>query len=197
MSSLAGATNAPLNRTEANLPSVQIQALLTRLRERQASQQRHTQAVGIIGPGDGDAQVCAAARIIARALASAGMVIVCGGRSGVMAAACQGASEAGGIAIGILPEEDTSAANPYLTVAIPTGMGEMRNALIARSSLCLLAIGGGMGTISEMALGLKWGKTVFTLHEDLQLPGARRMSSTDEMLIEVIYFLLGSFVGAD
>jgi len=110
------------------------------------------------------------------------MAIVCGGRGGVMQAASQGATEAGGIAIGLLPEEDCRAANPYLTVAIPTGMGEMRNALIARSALCLVAVGGGMGTVSEMAMGLKWGKSVFTLHADLQLPGAKAAGSISELL---------------
>ena len=65
------------------------------------------------------------------------MAVICGGRGGVMQAAAQGASEAGGIVIGLLPEEDTRAANPYLTVALPTGLGEMRNALIARSAICL------------------------------------------------------------
>lgn len=175
---------------ETPLYSAQIQSLLACLRQRQASPQRHTQAVGIIGPGDGDATVCKAAYAVAHALAGAGMAIVCGGRGGVMAAACQGAHHAGGIALGILPEEDTRAANPYLTVAIPTGMGEMRNALIARSSICLLAIGGGMGTLSEMALGLKWGKAVFTLHEDIQLPGAQCTSSVDALLLAVLQWLV-------
>ena len=99
-----------------------------------------------------------------------------------MQAASKGAHDAGGIAVGILPEEDVSAANPYLTVAIATGMGEMRNALIARSSVCLVAIGGGMGTLSEMALGLKWGKQVFALHRDIVLPGANIAKDVDQLI---------------
>ena len=73
---------------------------LQRLAERQRGPQRHLRPVGIIGPGDGGAQVCAAAREVACALAQAGMAIVCGGRGGVMAAASQGAREGGGIRLG-------------------------------------------------------------------------------------------------
>jgi len=166
-------------------------AALKRLTLRQGGPDRHVQPVGMIGPGDGGARECTAAQQVAGVLARAGMSIVCGGRGGVMEAASRGASEAGGIAIGILPEEDTRAANRYLTVAIPTGMGEMRNALIARSSACLVAIGGGMGTISEMALGLKWGKAVFCLYEDVALAGLRPAQSVDELIVMVADWLAG------
>ena len=74
-----------------------------------------------------------------------------------MAAASRGARDGGGIAIGLLPEDDDRNANEWLSVAVATGMGEMRNALVARSA-SLAAIGGNMGTLSEMALGLKWGR---------------------------------------
>ena len=166
-----------------------ITELLEKLKRHQASDARYRQPIGIIGPGDGGAKECDAARTIAGYLAKSGFSIVCGGRGGVMEAASRGATEAGGIAIGILPEEDGRSANPYLTVAIPTGMGEMRNAVIARSSLCLIAIGGGMGTISEMALGLKWGKSVFALYEDVQLEGAKITANPDELLESVVHWL--------
>jgi len=156
--------------------------LLDRLAAIQRSPRRYVQPIGIIGPGDGGAAECAAAFAAAGCFARAGMSIICGGRGGVMEAASRAAAQAGGIVVGILPEEDTRAANPYLTVAIPTGMGEMRNAIIARSSLCLLAIGGGLGTISEIALGLKWGKPVFCLHEEVQLRGATITSSTGQLI---------------
>ena len=168
-----------------------LAAALHQLAERQCSPARHRRPVGIIGPGDASERVCADARFIAHALACAGMAIVCGGRGGVMAAASQGASEAGGTAIGILPEEDERNANPYLTVALPTGIGEMRNALIARSALCLVAVGYNMGTLSEMALGLKWERPVFVLHGELALPGAVDVHSTHEMLTHVTRCLLG------
>ncbi len=158
----------------------------------QKSPQRFKQPIAIIGPGDGDARVCDAAFAIAQRLAQCGLAIVCGGRGGVMQAASRGAYEAGGTVIGLLPENDDQAANAYLTVAIPTGMGEMRNALIARSSLCLVAVGGGMGTLSEMAFGLKLGKPVYCLHPEFDLPGANRVTSADEAVAQVLQFLLST-----
>jgi uncharacterized protein (TIGR00725 family) len=148
----------------------------------QAGASRRPQPVGIIGPGDGGSRECQAAYEVANVLASAGVPIVCGGRGGVMEAASRGAADAAGIALGILPEEDLSGANPYLSVALPTGIGEMRNALIARGSVCLVAIGGGLGTLSEMALGLKWAKPVFTLYEDIQLPGADPAGNVEQLI---------------
>ncbi|WP_082360390.1 TIGR00725 family protein [Paracidovorax avenae] len=167
-----------------------VRTALQRLAGHQRGPRRHRRPVGIIGPGDGGERECSAARQVARALASAGIAIVCGGRGGVMAAASQGAAEAGGLAIGILPEEDERNANDWLGVALPTGMGEMRNALIARSAVCLVAIGGNMGTLSEMALGLKWGTPVFVMHGDVALPGAVPVADVSEMLARVAACLL-------
>ncbi|WP_041389008.1 TIGR00725 family protein [Polaromonas sp. JS666] len=170
--------------------STRVIELLGRLSAIQRSPKRCIQPVGIIGPGDGGTRECEAAYRIASLLGRAGMAVVSGGRGGVMEAASRGAFEAGGVTIGILPEEDTRCANRYLSVAIPTGIGEMRNALIARSSICLVAIGGGMGTISEMALGLKWEKTVFSLYEDIQLPGVQTARDIDQLLEWVAAWLV-------
>jgi uncharacterized protein (TIGR00725 family) len=176
--------------------STQTLERLRRLAETQAGPTRSPLPVGIIGPGNGGSRECDAAYEVARVLAGAGVILVCGGRAGVMQAASRAAQDAGGTVVGILPEEDLSGANPYLTVAIPTGMGEMRNALIARSSVCLVAIGGGMGTLSEAALGLKWGKPVFTLHEEVSLPGARAAESVDQLLDWVVEYLTEGRSGA-
>jgi uncharacterized protein (TIGR00725 family) len=100
---------------------------------------------------------------VGRELGSRGAVLVCGGLGGVMEAACKGAKDAGGTTIGILPGSDRSAANPYVDFAIPTGLGEARNALVVRSADALIAIGGGYGTLSEVALALKAGKRVVGL----------------------------------
>jgi len=81
----------------------------------------------------------------------------------VMEAACRGASGAGGTTIGILPGTDRSAANPFVEVAIPTGLGEARNALVVRAADALIAIGGAYGTLSEIAFALKAGKRVVGL----------------------------------
>jgi uncharacterized protein (TIGR00725 family) len=172
------------------VPSAAVTEALARLAARQRGERRHRQPVALIGPGDGAAHECEAARYVAFHLAGAGMAVICGGRGGVMAAASRGATEAGGIAIGILPEEDDRHANPWLGVVLPTGMGELRNAIIARSAVCLVAVGGNMGTLSEMAMGLKWGKPVFVLHGDIALPGAVAASDADDLLARAVERLL-------
>ena len=98
-----------------------------------------------------------------RLIAEAGWVLVCGGLDGVMAAACRGAKTSGGTTVGILPGDDRGAANPWVDIAIPTGMGEARNALVVRSSDAIVAIGGEFGTLSEVALALKLGRPVIGL----------------------------------
>ena len=103
------------------------------------------------------------AESVGRELASRGAVLVCGGLGGVMEAACTGAKEGGGTTIGILPGTDRAAANPFVDFAIPTGLGEARNALVVRAADALIAIGGGYGTLSEIAFALKAGKPVVGL----------------------------------
>jgi uncharacterized protein (TIGR00725 family) len=100
---------------------------------------------------------------VGRELGGRGAVLVCGGLGGVMEAACRGAKEAGGTTVGILPGMDRAAANPYVDVAVPTGLGEARNALVVRAADALVAVGGGYGTLSEIALALKAGKRVVGL----------------------------------
>jgi uncharacterized protein (TIGR00725 family) len=170
--------------------SARATELLAKLADRQLGAQRLVQPVAMVGPGDGGPMECIAAYRIAYSLANAGMSLVCGGRGGVMEAASRAARDAGGCMIGLLPEEHTHAANAYLSVAMPTGMGEMRNALIARSGLCIVAVGGGMGTISEMALGIKLGKPVFCMHEEVQLAGAQSFSQNDDLLESLVVWLL-------
>lgn len=114
----------------------------------------------MVGPGDATAGEEAEAEAAGRALAAAGAVVVCGGLGGVMAAACRGATEAGGATVGILPGLDRRAANAWVGFAIPTGLGEARNALVVRAADALVAVGGGWGTLSEVALALKAGKPV-------------------------------------
>jgi uncharacterized protein (TIGR00725 family) len=89
--------------------------------------------------------------------------LVCGGLGGVMEAACRGAKGAGGTTIGILPGSERAAANAFVDVAVPTGLGEARNALVVRAADAVIAVGGGYGTLSEIALALKAGKPVVGL----------------------------------
>ena len=77
-----------------------------------------------------------------------------------MEGACRGAKQAGGTTVGILPGLERSAANPWVDVALPTGLGEARNALLVRAADALIAVAGGYGTLSEIALALKGGKPV-------------------------------------
>jgi uncharacterized protein (TIGR00725 family) len=92
------------------------------------------------------------------------VVVICGGRSGVMEAVCKGAQAAGGITIGILPGIDPNSGNQYLSLSIPTGLGEARNPLVVQSGESIIAIGGGYGTLSEIAFALKLGRKVIGIN---------------------------------
>ncbi|MGH2752984.1 MAG: TIGR00725 family protein [Actinomycetota bacterium] len=116
--------------------------------------------VAVVGAGGKEPVTDAAAEESGRLIAERGGVVVCGGLGGVMEAACRGAKNAGGATVGILPSAERRHANPYVDVAIATGIGEMRNALIVRTSDVLLAIGGEYGTLSEIAFALKIGRPV-------------------------------------
>ena len=119
--------------------------------------------MAVAGPGEAGADERASAEAVGRGLAERGAIVVCGGLGGVMEAACRGAREAGGTTVGILPGLDRGAANRYVDVALPTGLGEARNALVVRAADALIAVGGGYGTLSEVALALKGGKRVIGL----------------------------------
>jgi uncharacterized protein (TIGR00725 family) len=116
--------------------------------------------VAVIGPGDASHAEIATAEAVGRGLAQAGAFVVCGGLQGMMAAAARGASQEGGTAIGILPGTDRADGNRWLTIAIPTGLGELRNGLIIRAADAVIAVGGGYGTLSEIALALRAEKPV-------------------------------------
>lgn len=119
--------------------------------------------IAIIGSGLEDETLNALAGQAGELIAEAGCVLINGGLGGVMAASAKGAKSKGGLTIGLLPGLDPSAANQYIDVPIPTGLGEMRNLLIVRSAAVLIAIGGGYGTLSEIALALKASKPVVGL----------------------------------
>lgn len=117
--------------------------------------------VAVCGTGVSDPDTDAIAQEVGRLLAEAGAILVCGGLDGVMAAACKGADSAGGLSVGLLPGTSRSEANEFLDIALPTCMGEMRNALIVRCVDAVIAVGGGWGTLSEIALARKTGVPVF------------------------------------
>jgi len=114
-----------------------------------------TRYVAVVGPGEATHAQLDAALEIGRGLALAGATVVTGGLGGVMAAASRGAATAGGVTVGLLPSGDRTTANPWLTISVPTGLGELRNGLVVRSADAVIAVGGAYGTLSEVALALK------------------------------------------
>jgi uncharacterized protein (TIGR00725 family) len=129
--------------------------------------------VAVVGPGrsehsaggapEAHAAVLAAAEEIGAELARCGAFLVCGGLGGVMEAACRGAARHGGQTIGLLPGRDRADGNPYLSVTLPTGLGELRNALVVGVSDAVIAVGGSWGTLSEIALAVRTGKPTVVL----------------------------------
>ncbi len=119
--------------------------------------------MGVAGASRADPALLDQAEVLGRRLAEGGAIVVCGGGPGVMAAVCHGAQSAGGTTVGLLPGLDRAEGNPHLTIAIPTGLGQGRNLLLVRSSDALIAVGGGFGTLSEIALALRTGTPVIGL----------------------------------
>lgn len=117
----------------------------------------------MIGTGEASAEEYERAREVGRLVAERGGVVVCGGRGGVMEAAARGVSEAGGVAIGLLPDEDRRRANPYLTYSLVSGIGQARNLAVACSGDAVIAVGGGYGTLSEIGLARRFGRAVVSL----------------------------------
>jgi uncharacterized protein (TIGR00725 family) len=119
--------------------------------------------VSVVGSGEASSELYSKAREVGRLVAGRGGAVVCGGRSGVMEAAARGATEAGGVAIGILPGEDRKEANEYLSYSVATGTGHARNLAVVCSGDVVVAVGGEYGTLSEIGLALKVGRPVVAL----------------------------------
>jgi uncharacterized protein (TIGR00725 family) len=119
--------------------------------------------VAVCGASEATPSQLDAAREVGRLLAQNGAIVVNGGYAGVMGAASEGAANEGGTVVGILPESDREGANPHLTVSLPTGLGQARNYLIVMAAESVIAIGHGWGTLSEIALARRLGRSVFAL----------------------------------
>jgi uncharacterized protein (TIGR00725 family) len=119
--------------------------------------------ISVIGAGRVTAELYAIAEEVGRLVAEAGAVLVCGGLSGVMAAAARGAQEAGGHTVGILPGHDRSEANPYVDCVVTTGLGHGRNVAVVSSGDVVIAVGGEYGTLSEIGLARAIGRPVVLL----------------------------------
>lgn len=129
--------------------------------------------IAVIGAGKGGKEVEKLSEEVGREIAMSGSILICGGLGGVMEAAARGAREKGGMTVGILPGTDESEANEYIDIKIVTAMSHARNAIIARTSDALIAVGGGHGTLSEIALGLKSGKRVVVLEVNAALANVK------------------------
>ena len=146
--------------------------------------------IGVIGPREATQDQLAAAESVGAGLAAMGLAIVCGGREGVMEAVCRGAARHAGIAIGMLPDSDPQLANSHVTISLATGLGEARNAVIARAALALIAIGDSYGTLSEVALGLHFGKRVIGINGAARINGVEHVASADAALNAIALHVL-------
>ena len=168
---------------------ISLRAAATWLQRR--SGQPLKQPVSVIGPREASAEQLNTAEALGSALGNIGFAVVCGGRQGIMEAVCRGVAAAGGISIGLLPETDAKNANPYVTVPIATGIGEARNVLVARAGFCLVAIGDSYGTLSEVALGLQFGRPVIGLCGAARVEGVRQIDGVDAAVDAVARIALG------
>jgi uncharacterized protein (TIGR00725 family) len=130
--------------------------------------------IGVCGTSRDDPATDGIAERVGRLIAARGGIVVCGGLGGVMAAAARGAARGGGFSVGLLPGDNVEDAAADVSLAIPTGLGEMRNALIVRACPVIIAIGGAYGTISEIGLALRNRRPVIGLDTwEIHPPGAR------------------------
>ena len=146
--------------------------------------------MSVVGSGTASGDLYEKAREVGRLVAERGGTVVCGGRSGVMEAVARGATEAGGTAIGILPDEDRKGANEFLSFSIATGTGHARNLAVVCSGDVVIAVGGEYGTLSEMGLARKVGRPVVAL-KSWELGGYVSVASSPREAVEAAFDLLG------
>jgi len=121
---------------------------------------------------------------VGRLIAEQGAVLLCGGLGGIMEASAKGAKDAGGLTIGILPQDDKDSANPYIDVPVATGLGIGRNVIIARTADALVAIGGQYGTLSEIAFSLQMKKPVVGI-QTWDVEGVIRAETPEEAVRKI------------
>ena len=151
---------------------------------------RYVLYVAVVGSGVATDELYEKAREVGRLIAERGATVVCGGLSGVMEAAARGATEAGGMVIGILPDEDRRRQNGYLTYSVATGVGQARNLAVVCSGDVVIAVGGEYGTLSEIGLARKVGRPVVVL-EGWDVGEHVSAASSPKEAIEAAFRLLG------
>ena len=149
--------------------------------------------LAVIGAADAEGALAEVAEAVGRAAAAHGHGVVCGGHGGVMAAACRGARAGGAPTVGILPGAEADEANRWVDIAVPTGLGEARTALVVRAGVAVVAVGGGWGTLSEIALARKMGRRVVGLAtwqpappEGMAEPGVEPAGSAEEAVARAL-----------
>jgi uncharacterized protein (TIGR00725 family) len=148
--------------------------------------------VAVVGPGQGAReQDLTDATGAGALLAAAGVVVITGGLDGVMAAAARGVREAGGTSIGLLPSSQRGDGDPAHSLLLPTGLGELRNALVVRTADVVLAIGGSWGTLSEVALAVRGGTPVVAVRSWDLPKGPVHHAEDIETAITIVMRLLG------
>ena len=140
--------------------------------------------IGVIGASDASPEEYDAARTVGNLIAENHEILVCGGLFGVMEAACMGAKEREGLTVGIVP--DTGNGNQYLDLVIRTGQGHARNVVVVQSADALIAIGGGLGTLSEIAIALRIKRRVFGLHT-WDIPGVKQCETPEEAVLMAVH----------
>jgi uncharacterized protein (TIGR00725 family) len=140
--------------------------------------------VAVVGASEASATELALAEELGAGLVELGAVVVTGGLGGVMEAACRGAKSRRGVTLGLLPGDDRDDANGWVDLRVPTGMGEARNALVVRSAEVVVAVGGGLGTLSEVALAVRAGTPVVGVGS-WELQGVEQVASAREALERV------------
>ncbi len=146
--------------------------------------------VGVIGPRECGPGILAQAEAVGAGIGGLGLTMICGGRTGVMAAAAKGCRSAGGLTVGLLPGHDWREANEDIILPIATGLSEARNMIIAKSCAVLVAIGGSYGTLSEIAYGLHFSKPVIVLGDAHDIAGTERAADAEDALERLAVHLL-------
>ncbi|MBU0679312.1 MAG: TIGR00725 family protein [Verrucomicrobia bacterium] len=142
--------------------------------------------IGVSGPHSCNDEERELGFRVGAAIAGAGHILVCGGMGGMMEAAAEGARKSGGTTVGILPGDRREDANRFIDVALPTGLGPFRNALVVQACDAVIAIRGGYGTLSEIAFALRLGVPVVGLNtwaatqDGKTDPGIHVVSSPEE-----------------
>ena len=145
--------------------------------------------IGVIGAGECSPEIYHQSNEVGQLIGKNDWILFCGGLGGVMEGAAKGCYQSDGMTVGILPGKKKNSANPFIRLAIATGLGEGRNLLVVRASDVVVAIGGGYGTLSEIGLALKIGKPVFGLKTWPRIDGLCYVETPEQAIAKVLEYI--------